>query len=129
MDTITTQIIEAGGVATALVAIFVFVRRIMAPVRKLHYFLDDWFGTEARPGVPPRLGVMSRLDAIEHELHPNSSLSMRDVVDRIEKAVREGNLINAMSSTPVTVQVTQPGASGLPVLNEHDEGDEDDGGE
>ena len=38
---ISTSIIEAGGVATALVAIFIVVRRVMAPIRKLHYFLDD----------------------------------------------------------------------------------------
>lgn len=98
MDPIATQIIELGAVATALIAIVVVVRRIMVPLGKLHDFLDDWFGTPARPGVPPRLGVMARLDAIEHELHPNSSMSMRDAVDRIEKAVAIAPKIDAIAT-------------------------------
>jgi hypothetical protein len=91
VNALAAPIIELGAVATALVAIAIVVtrtlRKAMVPVKKLHYFLDDWFGVPARPGVPARLGVMARLDAIEHELHPNSSMSMRDAVDRIEQAV------------------------------------------
>lgn len=98
MDSVATQIIEVGGVATALIAIIIVLRRVLAPLRKLHYFLDDWFGTPARPGVPARLGVMARLDAIEHELHPNSSMSMRDAVDRIEKAVAIAPKIEAIAT-------------------------------
>lgn len=98
MNLVATQIIELGAVATALIAIIIVVRRILAPLRKLHYFLDDWFGVPARPGVPARLGVMARLDAIEHELHPNSSMSMRDAVDRIEKAVAIAPKIEAIAT-------------------------------
>jgi hypothetical protein len=31
--------------------------------------------------------VMERLDRIEHELHPNSGVSLRDAVNRIEETV------------------------------------------
>ncbi|MFJ2863669.1 hypothetical protein [Kitasatospora sp. NPDC087314] len=51
-------------------------------------FTEDWQGTPSRPGVPGRPGVMERLDRIEHELHPNSGLSLRDAVNRIEEAVK-----------------------------------------
>lgn len=51
---------------------------------KINDFMDDWGGTEARPGVPRRPGVMERLDWIEHQLKPNSGESLRDVVNRIE---------------------------------------------
>ena len=98
MDLVASQIIEIGAVATALIAILVLVRRALKPLRKMHYFLDDWFGTPARPGVDARPGVMGRLDAIEHELHPNSSMSMRDAVDRIEKAVAIAPKIEAIAT-------------------------------
>ncbi|WP_329196334.1 hypothetical protein [Streptomyces sp. NBC_01435] len=62
------------------------VRRIMARVDE---FIDDWQGTPARSGVPPRLGVMARLDRIEHELHPNSKGSLRDAVDRVDARTQQ----------------------------------------
>lgn len=59
-------------------------------------FLEDWRGEEARPGVPARPGVMERLattedklDAIDHELHPNSGSSFRDKVDELAVELRE----------------------------------------
>ncbi|MFJ2672715.1 MULTISPECIES: hypothetical protein [unclassified Streptomyces] len=62
---------------------------------KVENFVDDWQGTDPRPGVPGRLGVMSRLGAIEdrlarveHELQPNSGSSLRDAVDRVDERTR-----------------------------------------
>lgn len=74
------------------------IRRVAV---RFDQFADDWQGTEERPGVPARPGVMERLasfddrlysvDArvvrIEHELHPNSGSSMRDAIDRVERHV------------------------------------------
>ena len=48
---------------------------------------DDWYGTPSRPGVPGRKGVMERLEVIEHEVTPNSSSSMKDAINRIEKKI------------------------------------------
>lgn len=63
---------------------------------KVEDFVDDWQGTDPRPGVPGRPGVMSRLGAIEerlarveHELHPNSGSSLRDAVDRVDQRTRQ----------------------------------------
>ncbi|WP_405948888.1 hypothetical protein OG588_22555 [Streptomyces prunicolor] len=62
---------------------------------KVEDFVDDWQGTETRPGVPALPGVMSRLGGIEsrlanveHELHPNSGVSLRDAVDRVDQRTR-----------------------------------------
>jgi len=66
------------------------VWRCVAPVsREIRNFLDDWKGEDGRPGVNGRPGVMSRLSSIEHELHPNSGLSMRDAINRTEKQGKE----------------------------------------
>lgn len=35
---------------------------------KMDDLLDDWRGTEARPGVPRRPGVMERLEKIETDV-------------------------------------------------------------
>jgi hypothetical protein len=57
--------------------------------RRVDQFMDDWWGQEARPGVPARPGLMERVSGIEqrlrgveHELHPNDGASLRDAVDR-----------------------------------------------
>lgn len=76
-----------------LYAIYRWVRRIGKGVRRIAHFFDDWAGEEARPGVPGRPGVMKRLEDIQvdlskikHELWPNHGGSLRDAVDRLEKA-------------------------------------------
>lgn len=64
--------------------------KLVAPtLRRFRDFLDDWGGEDARPGVPERLGVMARLDRIEHELHPNSGKSLRDQTNRLETALTD----------------------------------------
>jgi hypothetical protein len=55
---------------------------------RIDEFIDDWQGAAARPGVSARPGVMARLDAIEHELRPNSGASLRDAVNRVDERTR-----------------------------------------
>lgn len=50
------------GVLTAFVA---WTRRQLS---KMDDLLDDWRGTDARPGVPRRPGVMERLEKIETDV-------------------------------------------------------------
>jgi hypothetical protein len=91
------------GAVVALSGGAALLWRISRAARRLAHrideFADDWQGTEPRPGVPGRSGVMARLDAIErqgaataarverieHELHPNSGSSLRDALDRVEQ--------------------------------------------
>ncbi|WP_411129923.1 hypothetical protein [Streptomyces sp. x-19] len=89
-----------SGVVVAISGALALVWRATRSFRriggKVEDFVDDWQGTEPRPGVPARPGVMSRLGAIEdrlarveHELHPNSGASLRDAVDRVDERTRQ----------------------------------------
>jgi hypothetical protein len=78
-------------VAGALVVIGKGVRWVFATLNMVREFLEDWRGEDARPGYHKRPGVMERLVSLEeqvkaanHERKPNSGLSLRDAVDRIE---------------------------------------------
>ena len=112
ISVVTTDVIAAGGVLTALITIWYVVREMSRALRRVHDFLDDWNGEKARPGVPGRAGVMQRLDSIEHELHPNGSTSMRDAVDRIEHQVATNTLVLQASTPPTHVQVNVAPATG-----------------
>lgn len=111
-----------------------FGRKVVKVVGRLARFLDDWDGTEARPGVTAVLGVMTRLKnldetaaelikdqadvkeslrvsdirkdaaiagvnqrldkiepmvtAIHHETQPNEGNSMKDQMNRVDKALK-----------------------------------------
>jgi len=74
------------------------LRKIRKFNAKFDFFLEDWNGAEARPGVPHRPGVMERLSqqdsalrciegrvaAVETELNPNGGKSVKDVVGRVD---------------------------------------------
>jgi hypothetical protein len=78
------------GLLTASAAALAFVLRWgWRILRRTQDFLDDWGGCEARPGVPARPGVMSRLHSIEQigaglqsEMRLNGGNSLRDVVQK-----------------------------------------------
>lgn len=84
--------VAIAGLIALVVRVWQGVRRIVDRVDDL---ADDWNGTPERPGVPGRLGVMARLhrieervQAVEHELQPNSGTSLRDAVDRVDRRTR-----------------------------------------
>lgn len=79
------------GVVSVIFGAVAAVTRSLRPlVHGVGQFLDDWNGEPERPGVSPaRPGVMARIAAIEHELHPNGGSSLRDAVNRIESAQQE----------------------------------------
>lgn len=94
----TAQLILAiaGGIVVLGGATAVIKSQVIPFITAISDFLSDWNGEPARPGVKARAGVMARLeanevqmDAIRHEMHPNSGLSMRDAVDRVESGLAE----------------------------------------
>lgn len=82
-------VVVVGG---ALVVLVKAVAWVFRTIRRINDFLEDWNGEAERPGWPKRLGVMERLVDLEqhartivHEVQPNSGLSLRDSVSRIEE--------------------------------------------
>lgn len=63
-------------------------------------FIDDWYGTEEKPGITQRLNdgqehfekIDSELAIIKAELFNNGGSSLRDSIDRIERAVTKDKL-------------------------------------
>ena len=53
------------GLVTVMIGMIAWMSRQMHRVSQM---LDDWRGTEARPGVPRRPGVMERLEKIESDV-------------------------------------------------------------
>ncbi len=79
-----------------------FVMKVVPFFQRVSHFFDDWFGEDARDGKPASPGVMLRLQAIEttqtaqttkldavhHEVFPNSGKSLRDRTDQTSHVVR-----------------------------------------
>lgn len=101
-------IIILASIVTAVTVIIVAVIKLGKFTKKIIHFFDDFLGEEERPGVAARPGfsermghledtiskVDERLDLIEFkittidkELQPNSGLSVRDAINRIEKRI------------------------------------------
>lgn len=103
---IIENIIAGAALLTAATVIIVAAVKTSKFIKKIVHFFDDFLGEDERPGVPARPGfsermssveycmskVDERLDTIEYkvksidkELQPNSGLSLRDAIVRIEK--------------------------------------------
>jgi hypothetical protein len=60
-------------------------------------FIDDWYGTDEKPGITQRLNdgqehfnkIDTELAIIKAELFNNGGSSLRDSIDRIERAVTD----------------------------------------
>jgi hypothetical protein len=106
---IAENIIAIAALATAITVIIVASIKTSKMIKKVVHFFDDYFGEEERPGVSARPGFSERmssieksleigtekfdtieykLDKIDYELRPNSGMSLRDAVNRIEKRVQ-----------------------------------------
>ena len=105
---VAENIIGAAALITAVTVLVIALIKTSKFIKKVVHFFDDYFGEEERPGVNARPGLSERmasiekslevgtekfntieykLDKIDYELRPNSGLSLRDAVNRIEKRV------------------------------------------
>jgi hypothetical protein len=64
------------------------IRPVLRLTREVREFLQDWRGDPGRPGVPPRPGVMSRLERIEWHVGNGDPTPLRRVVERLEDEVK-----------------------------------------
>lgn len=100
-----TAVALGAGTIVALGGAIAVIRPILS---KASHFLDDWTGSEERPGVPGVPGVMERLERLderaqrhddgqmyiigrlqrlEAQVHPNGGSSMRDEIQQIKRSV------------------------------------------
>ncbi len=84
------------GLVAGLTALGWLVTKAWRGLRSIGHLVDDLRGEPARPGVPERPGIMTRLAALEAdtarvkaEVTPNGGGSLRDAVVRIERQVNE----------------------------------------
>lgn len=115
---VAENIIGAAALITAVTVLVIALIKTSKFIKKIVHFFDDYFGEEERPGINARPGFSERmasiekslevgtekfntieykLDKIDYELRPNSGLSLRDAVNRIEKRVEKleagGNVV------------------------------------
>jgi hypothetical protein len=89
-------------VASGIISLFIIGTAIWAAIRplvkaiyrinhQLDSFMRDWDGTPEEPGRDAVPGVMERLNRLDGELSRNGGKSVKDVVNRIEKRLVEGD--------------------------------------
>lgn len=83
VDSMILWIGAIAAVCAGLTTIALAARAAMRVGRKLDRLATQLLGDDETPSLD------ERLSSIEHELHPNSGGSMRDAVDRTEKALAD----------------------------------------
>jgi hypothetical protein len=82
-------------IGASLSAILFIGNKFVTLFKTWFKFVDDWNGTEDKPGVVDRLAdgnarfekIESEISIIKAELFNNHGTSLRDAIDRIEEAV------------------------------------------
>ena len=85
------NILVAGATASAIASVFFViaptVRKTRSMMTWLEKFRRDWEGEPGGPGRDPVPGVMERLNRLDGELSNNGGSSVKDAIERIEKAL------------------------------------------
>lgn len=91
-------VLYIAALAGAATTIYGFLKWVLPAIRKVSRVIDEIvgepaeFGREAKPGIVQKLDTLTTktdtlqlsVARIEHEVFPNSSLSLRDAVNRTE---------------------------------------------
>ena len=79
-------LIAIASTLTALGVIAIFAKKSFSAIRKMVRFLDEWLGTDEKPGIVQRLDKIEYdVAAIHKEVTYNSGTSLKDAVHRIEE--------------------------------------------
>jgi len=85
------NVLIAGAIASAIASVYFViapsVKRIRSMMEWLERFRRDWEGEPGGPGRDAVPGVMERLNRLDGELSNNGGTSVKDAIDRIEKAL------------------------------------------
>jgi hypothetical protein len=79
--------------AAAAAGLGYFIRLFIKITKTWYTFIDEWYGSEEKPGIVERLNdgqehfnkIDTELATIKAELFNNGGSSLRDAIDRIEK--------------------------------------------
>ena len=86
------KVLIAGATASAIASVYFViapsVKRIRSMMEWLERFRRDWEGEPGGPGRDRVPGVMERLNRLDGELSNNGGTSVKDAIERIEKALR-----------------------------------------
>jgi hypothetical protein len=89
------NVLIAGATASAIASVYFViapsVKRIRSMMEWLERFRRDWEGEPGGPGRDPVPSVMERLNRLDGELSHNGGSSMKDAIERIEKALGTKN--------------------------------------
>jgi hypothetical protein len=95
IDAIVAVSIAITTILGAVFTLFKFLQPLTKALsqisERLDKFFRDWDGTPAEPGRDEVPGVMERLNKLDGELSRNGGKSVKDVVNRIEKRLEEGD--------------------------------------
>lgn len=85
------NVLIAGAIASAIASVYFVtapsVKRIRSMMEWLERFRRDWEGEPGGPGRDRVPGVMERLNRLDGELSNNGGTSIKDAIERIEKAL------------------------------------------
>ena len=85
------NILVAGATASALASVYFVIAPSLKKIRSMMEWLEkfrrDWEGEPGGPGRDPVPGVMERLNRLDGELSNNGGSSVKDAIERIEKAL------------------------------------------
>ena len=85
------NVLITGAMASAIVSVYFVtapsVKRIRSMMEWLERFRRDWEGEPGGPGRDSVPGVMERLNRLDGELSNNGGTSVKDAIERIEKAL------------------------------------------
>jgi hypothetical protein len=89
------NVLIAGATASAIASVYFVIapstRKIRSMMEWLEKFRRDWEGEPGGPGRDPVPGVMERLNRLDGELSNNGGSSVKDAIERIEKALGTKN--------------------------------------
>lgn len=85
------NVLIAGAIASAIASVYFVTapsaKRICSMMEWLERFRRDWEGEPGGPGRDSVPGVMERLNRLDGELSNNGGTSVKDAIERIEKAL------------------------------------------
>jgi hypothetical protein len=85
------NVLIAGATASAIASVYFVIapsaKKIRSMMEWLEKFRRDWEGEPGGPGRDPVPGVMERLNRLDGELSNNGGSSVKDAIERIEKAL------------------------------------------